>query len=522
MAQRFHDWTFCDQLLSARSAAGDEIRFPRQERALLAKLIAAPHILHTRDGLLAALPRAGDADGDAESGTRHIDFLINRIRRRLGDTARNPRFIATQYGEGYLWIATPPPAIAPGTFVVLLPLHQQMPPAADALAQALCHALRDRIVRPHAASIAPHGWQPVPGDGPAYLLELSAYADAGTLHLALLLRDAQTRQPLHPLRVSCPAASAPADPVLQRSARTLAAQLHTHLWAHQALEPGPATPATQPLELRLHEATRLFGEQSATWHESLAYVEQLDGGERYRTPAADITRATTLFTRILQQAPHTQILDAAEWDALEEEIERLVLQHLPAIAGQPLLELAASRLLGSLGGRHAETAFGLARSGFAGTTAFAAAFSTLGQCHSQAGEFATAHALYDRAIELAEPRSEFHVYLLVLKCVACIGAGDLTSLAHCRATLFDAKPATRQEAGFVLYAPEPELPGDIAAVLPLLGEALLGQLLYLLQRNARNVFRNPTHQANLLRGPVRHLARYIGPHIIPAPLRPLL
>src|SRR5690606_16199377 len=30
--------------------------------------------------------------------------LINRLRRKLSDDARDPRYIATRYGEGYVWI----------------------------------------------------------------------------------------------------------------------------------------------------------------------------------------------------------------------------------------------------------------------------------------------------------------------------------------------------------------------------------------------------------------------------------
>ena len=46
--------------------------------------------------------------GSGSVGTdRSIDFLINRLRAKLGDSARSPTMIATQYGEGYIWIARP-------------------------------------------------------------------------------------------------------------------------------------------------------------------------------------------------------------------------------------------------------------------------------------------------------------------------------------------------------------------------------------------------------------------------------
>src|SRR5699024_8815821 len=32
---------------------------------------------------------------------------IHRLRRKLRDEPRNPNFIATQYGEGYVWVAEP-------------------------------------------------------------------------------------------------------------------------------------------------------------------------------------------------------------------------------------------------------------------------------------------------------------------------------------------------------------------------------------------------------------------------------
>jgi SulP family sulfate permease len=44
---------------------------------------------------------------------RSIDYLVNRVRRKLGDSARRPHYIETRYGEGYVWIAyrsSEPPA----------------------------------------------------------------------------------------------------------------------------------------------------------------------------------------------------------------------------------------------------------------------------------------------------------------------------------------------------------------------------------------------------------------------------
>ncbi|WP_198585949.1 winged helix-turn-helix domain-containing protein [Pararhizobium haloflavum] len=82
---------------------GMELAFTRHERALLVKFTSARHRLLSRGQLLEALP-----SHDLGTSDRTIDFLVNRLRRKLGDNARAPRFIATQYGEGYVWIADPP------------------------------------------------------------------------------------------------------------------------------------------------------------------------------------------------------------------------------------------------------------------------------------------------------------------------------------------------------------------------------------------------------------------------------
>tara|TARA_B100001540_G_scaffold149155_1_gene132264 strand:+ start:542 stop:1144 length:603 start_codon:yes stop_codon:yes gene_type:complete len=65
--------------------------------------------LQSRDRLLDLLH-----DMASDSIDRNIDFHISRLRRKLGDSARNPRYIATQYGEGYVWVAEPGPGAVDG------------------------------------------------------------------------------------------------------------------------------------------------------------------------------------------------------------------------------------------------------------------------------------------------------------------------------------------------------------------------------------------------------------------------
>jgi len=517
MQRRFLHWVFNEGLSAARSDSGEEVHFTQQERSLLARFVASPGLLLSRDRLLQALPRER-----ADGSLRHVDYLISRLRRRLGDAARDPLFIATEYGEGYRWIAPALPAPRIDAFIVVMPLHRRMPPAAEAFMQGLCDALREQVRRAGAndtAALAPAGWQPESAGRVAYLVELSAWADAGTVHLALMLCDARTRVPVHPLRLALPLAGC-ARASAREDGAAVAGTLCRKIWAHRALAADTAAPTEPPPELRLHQATCLFGDPTSSWRDTLA---RLDGADAPDTPLSrDFTRAMVLATRIAQQSFRAECLSMHEWDALEAEIEQLVLPHLPAIAGQPLLELAAARLLSVTGGRHADTAFALARRGFAATTAFAAGFSTLAQCHVHAGEFEVAGDLYERSIELVEHNSEFHVLLLVRQCIAHLGSGDVDALSRCRDVLFEVKPATRMELGAMLYDADSELPAELAAMLPRAEPDLLARILLASERKARNYFRDPAHRANAMRGFVSHLARHAGAEVVPDSLKPLI
>src|SRR5690606_21309392 len=86
----------------AETPGGERVAFTRSERRALAVLAQHPNRLLTRDQILDALTGPGSDKSD-----RNIDFLINRLRHKLSDDARNPRYIATRYGEGYIWIGRP-------------------------------------------------------------------------------------------------------------------------------------------------------------------------------------------------------------------------------------------------------------------------------------------------------------------------------------------------------------------------------------------------------------------------------
>jgi DNA-binding winged helix-turn-helix (wHTH) protein/anti-anti-sigma regulatory factor len=98
---QFLEWDFSPDLsLAVHVDSSEEIRFTRAERSLIQALISYRGRLWSRDSLLDAV-----AGIEATTADRSIDYLVNRVRRKLGDSARRPQYIETRYGEGYVWIA---------------------------------------------------------------------------------------------------------------------------------------------------------------------------------------------------------------------------------------------------------------------------------------------------------------------------------------------------------------------------------------------------------------------------------
>ena len=83
---QFGDLIFEESLISARDiVGGGELTFTRAERAVLSALMAQPRRVLSRNALLDSMSGIGSDTSD-----RNVDFVINRLRLKLGDPARSP------------------------------------------------------------------------------------------------------------------------------------------------------------------------------------------------------------------------------------------------------------------------------------------------------------------------------------------------------------------------------------------------------------------------------------------------
>jgi two-component system OmpR family response regulator len=96
----FGDWRLDTTARHLLSADDTVVALSGAEYRLLRVFLDHPQRVLTRDQLL-NLTQGRDAD----QFDRSIDLLISRLRQRLGDDAREPRYIKTLRSEGYVFSA---------------------------------------------------------------------------------------------------------------------------------------------------------------------------------------------------------------------------------------------------------------------------------------------------------------------------------------------------------------------------------------------------------------------------------
>jgi two-component system OmpR family response regulator len=98
---RFGDWRLDTTARHLLDAAGTMVALSGAEYRLLRVFLDHPQRVLTRDQLL-NLTQGRDSD----LFDRSIDLLVSRLRQRLGDDAREPRYIKTLRSEGYIFSST--------------------------------------------------------------------------------------------------------------------------------------------------------------------------------------------------------------------------------------------------------------------------------------------------------------------------------------------------------------------------------------------------------------------------------
>jgi DNA-binding response OmpR family regulator len=84
---------------------GSPLDLTTMEYQLLVLFASNPGRTYNRDEILNELRGI-----DAQLFSRSVDILVSRLRQKLGDTSRQPRFIKTVWGTGYAFVGVDPAA----------------------------------------------------------------------------------------------------------------------------------------------------------------------------------------------------------------------------------------------------------------------------------------------------------------------------------------------------------------------------------------------------------------------------
>ncbi len=495
---------------------GKQVRFTRSERSLLLALSRNPHRLMRRSQLLDVV-----ASADSDTSDRNVDFLINRLRSKLGDNAKAPKYIATQYGEGYVWIATQLPSATPKpgpasalkllSIVAVVPRRdQELAKHADVIAGQMRDAIAGQVGAGQSVIVA--GSEE--GAGARYVLQLSLQDSGARLDCTATLREMSSRRIIRASRLELGGAGAALlPPEIERASTGIIEALQRSL--AEASE-GLGTPTDQPLEIRFRRATTLLSASNPKWLEKGL---QLRDAREQNPDSADIALqwGLHLFARLVLANPFTGI-SRGERDDLESEIEATALECLPLIESNPLLMLAAAKLLYFVDRGHLELAEDLAERAFSRTADFAAALPLLGQLRQARGEFTAAVAFFDRGIEMADPDSAFELHMRVLKCIALLAAGDREALKVAAAFAYDSphSPPDLSVMVAALVTPASQhLPKAVTDVLIAAGrDGARNAIEYTYMTSVRHLTSRQA-RANIMRGLVGRVTGLHGADVVP-------
>lgn len=492
---------------------GQTIQFTRNERALLLAFTGNPRRLMSRSRLLDEITQPG-----SDSSDRNIDFLVNRLRLKLGDNAKSPIYIATQYGEGYVWIATQSRPGPIDAFLIIGPSFELQGHMSHQKGVSLMDKLRDMISAgigaDHKVVVAERHLLAA-YDKLRYFLQVSFHADAGRLNCAATLREMPSKRILKAFRLHLDAAD---DRSFTNEASRISEGVVSVL--QQALNEasnGLGVPIDETPEVRLRSASHLLSISNPKW---LASGEQLAKGRELDPFDADaaIQWGLHLFARLVLTSPFEGI-DLAERDRIEGEIEATVLECLPEIEEKPLLMLGAAKLLYFIDRGHLELAEEIAERALTRTQDSTAALPLLGQLRFARGRFDEAVTIFDQGIRAAEPGAEFHRHMRVLKYLALLAAGNSSSSAA-RATDMahlgsDCPPEIALMIGWTAVAPDQTLPEASRQALAALGSHRATRAIeYLYFTSTRHVtFEHG--RANIMRNMIAHMSRLYGKQVVP-------
>ncbi|WP_424965404.1 winged helix-turn-helix domain-containing protein [Dinoroseobacter sp. S375] len=503
--------TFEPDFSAARLEDGTEVKFTRMEKRALAVFSNSAGRVLSRNFLLDAISESG-----SEKNDRNIDFLINRIRAKLRDSARNPRFIETRYGEGYVWLFSgiPAPDEVEAAFILIEPMKGlatlgELEENGRALVSFLQADFRSQIPPDETVVVAQNL-----ADDPAIIasgrkidIQISFFQHGTGFESVVSARRAPGGHIFMVKRFAIEAGPKGYQNLSVQS-RDLARLIMANYWKDLTRK----SIGEAPLPIAMHHAAELPTD-SNSWEIANRRLTDLRR-EQPDDPELKMMWATHLHTKYVLNGYDlfTEGTDTCSED--EAEIERCVLDALDFAQTRPELAVMAAKLLYFVDQGYRDLALELATQAHRSNTAIASSLAIVGQLYSFIGDMDVAENYLLQAEQLSTPKSDFQIYVLTLLCQAYKASGDHAKLATTLKRLYKARPAT-----MLIFEPlfsDPISPSLRAKAMALLfsRKRARGLLRFVTYLSAR-LFEDPEHRQNSLLTPVNLLVRRFGPEIVP-------
>ncbi len=511
--------TFASDYSYAHGADGKIIKFTRAERLLLADLIAHAGMLRSREQLLDAVSKVG-----SDSSDRNVDFFINRLRRKIRDSAKNPKFIGTRYGEGYVWVGGHSPQTGPlaECFIVVGPIVAIGQQSADShaieFAEGVAQALRKQLPLERVVSVRPDEAEA----GFTFRINLTFIVSGGRRECVSCLQGSESTKVILARRDSCH----------DIDVNALAESHLSALWQFQVDRAGLGASDAAPLAVRMVEAGELFADDSqaglsgevsklkgeafpssSIWRKNDARLRELIRNGN-ATPVTRLMLAVNIYTGyIIDGWRFLANEDPRERD--QAHMESLILEVLPDLLDDPENALSAAHVLSFMSPAHQVLALEIAEEAFTRSTALADALSILGRLRGFAGDFDGAFEMLYRARPLCKPGSVFERYITSCICQNLLASGNFEAKDRELESLTKS-PISKGPYRLVYANPDeavPSLPVRIHLALSPRKYARAA-VLWSYYTSAR-LYRPREAKENVIVGLARHMRRRFGDEIIP-------
>ncbi|WP_028672106.1 winged helix-turn-helix domain-containing protein [Saccharospirillum impatiens] len=511
----FSHLEFDDNFLFATRADGSRITFTRRERAVLRVMAPRKDTLFTRDQLLDHLSDGADAPFD-----RNIDSIISRLRRKLDDSSVEPRYIATRYGEGYIWVAekkqpSSPQVSVETAFVKLLsPLWEGLTPFttsehSDFMA-TLGRALQSRLGEQHQlVVVAGQNVQRMQTKRffTRFTVQVGFSPSATVRQLSLTVYDNEHKTVIRVIRRPLGE-----QPEWEALCESLASELYECMVAFRLLN-GPEDEAgnREPHTVTLYRASKLFNPNDEAQSSAVSALRR----SLARNPD-DPELALMLAVGINNQLYAGQVRDRQQ--AIGEVLD-LVLTHIEAYLDDALNLSAAADILFTYG--HPELGRSYSRLALEYGHHHAACFMVEGKINASLGRFDVALGYYDHCLSVCDPDDFFHRMVLILKAIALKARGDTDTLERLFPDMLKQETNPLKRAGLQVFFMNDKhsVPKLVRLFLRALPASKIKDMLSVLYFGSTRCFVQEKHRINLFSGPVNYFVSTHGEGVVPDEVR---